>query len=172
MVPNKVGDKWKLFITIAKEQNCNHNHLYSTHNITIKNILRNEKGFIMPNSESKFYICEKCHVILEAIEGDPMAGDITLKKLTANTSDGAHEKHMPIVEKDGNKITVKVGSVYHPMTEEHSIEWVYLETEKGCQRMNLQANEEPVATFLVADGDRPVAVYSYCNLHGFWKTDI
>ena len=69
------------------------------------------------------------------------------KELTANTSEGAQEKHLPVVEQEGNRVTVKVGSVFHPMSQEHSIEWVYLQTEKGCQRVNLSATDEPVAVF-------------------------
>jgi len=58
------------------------------------------------------------------------------------------------------------------MTEEHSIEWVSLQTRKGSQRVRLNPNAEPVAQFVLADGDEAVAAYAYCNLHGFWKTQI
>ena len=58
------------------------------------------------------------------------------------------------------------------MTKEHSIQWIYLQTEKGCQRRNLKPDEAAQVTVIVADDDRPVAVYSYCNLHGFWKTEL
>lgn len=129
----------------------------------------------MSNKESKFYACDDCHIIIEELYGNK--GDFTccgthLKELIPNTSEGAQEKHLPVVERDGNKIIVKVGSVFHPMSDEHSIEWVYLQTEKGCQRMDLKTTDEPIATFILSDGDRPVAAYAYCNLHGFWKTNI
>ena len=55
------------------------------------------------------------------------------------------------------------------MTAEHLIEWVALETEKGYQVAYLQANEAPMVAFKLADGDKAVAVYAYCNLHGLWK---
>lgn len=132
-------------------------------------------GIYMSNQEPKFYICNECNIIIEELQGkkgDFSCSGIALKELTANTSDGAKEKHLPVVKKDGNKITVIVGDVIHPMSEEHSIEWVYLQTEKGSQRMILRPEEEPAATFLLADGDRAIAAYAYCNLHGFWKTDI
>jgi len=92
--------------------------------------------------------------------------------LTANTTDAAQEKHVPQVTVDGNKIRVQVGSVAHPMTEAHLIQWIYLQTKRGGQYVHLSATDKPEAEFLVADGDTPVAVYEYCNLHGLWKADI
>lgn len=97
--------------------------------------------------------------------GEPM------EEMTPNTSEGALEKHLPIIEVNGNTVTVKVGSVFHPMTEEHSITWVCLETKQGCQRKKLSPRADPVAVFAIVDGDEPVAAYAYCNLHGLWKTD-
>jgi len=101
-----------------------------------------------------------------ACNGAPM------KVLTANSTDAAQEKHVPVVEVDGNKITVKVGSVAHPMTEAHLIEWIYLKTKFGGQYRYLTAEDKPEATFYVAEGDTPLAVYEYCNLHGLWLAKI
>lgn len=129
----------------------------------------------MINKEPKFYFCNESNVIIEEIQGNK--GDYSccgkpLKELIANSVDAATEKHVPVVDHSGNTVTVNVGSVSHPMQEEHSIEWVYLQTIKGCQRINLQPNEEPIAKFTINDGDEPIAAYAYCNLHGFWKTEI
>lgn len=129
----------------------------------------------MNNNEPKFYSCSECGIIIEKIRGnkeDFLCDNTPLKRLEPNTSDGAEEKHVPVVEQNDNKVTVKVGSISHPMTQEHNIEWIYLQTEKGCQKVNLKSNEEPVAVFLLSDGDKAVAAYSYCNLHGFWKKEI
>jgi len=87
-------------------------------------------------------------------------------------AEGAGEKHIPVVERDGQKIKVSVGSVLHPMTEEHSIGWIFLETKQGGQFVRLSPDKEPVAEFVLAGDDQPIAAYAYCNLHGFWKTDI
>ena len=95
-----------------------------------------------------------------------------MKVLTANTTDAAQEKHVPVVEVDGNKISVKVGSVAHPMTDAHLIEWIYLQTKKGGQHRYLTATDKPEATFFIAEDDTPLAVYEYCNLHGLWKAAI
>lgn len=92
--------------------------------------------------------------------------------LTANTTDAAQEKHVPQVTVDGKKISVKVGSVAHPMTDAHLIQWIYLQTKRGGQYVHLSASDKPEAEFVVADGDEPVAAYEYCNLHGLWKADI
>lgn len=92
--------------------------------------------------------------------------------LDSSTAEGAGEKHLPVVEKNGKKITVKVGSVFHPMTEEHSIGWIFLETRRGGQFLKLEPSHEPVGEFVLPEGDEAVAAYAYCNLHGFWKTEI
>lgn len=125
--------------------------------------------------EPKFYICRKCGNLVGMIEasgvimkccGEPM------EELIPGTVDASLEKHLPVVEVNGNEITVTVGSVIHPMTEEHHIAWIYLLTENGGQRKVLEHTGEPVAKFILAEGEKPVAAYEYCNLHGLWKTDI
>lgn len=125
--------------------------------------------------DPNFFICKECGVIIEEICGgksDFKCDDIPLKLLDPATAEGAAEKHLPVVTVDGNKVTVNVGSISHPMSEEHSIEWIYLKTEKGSQRKVLKPNEKPIAEFLITDDDKPIAAYAYCNLHGFWKTNI
>ncbi len=92
--------------------------------------------------------------------------------LKANTTDAAQEKHVPQVTVDGKKIVVKVGSVEHPMTEAHLIQWIYLQTKKGGQYVHLTASDKPEAEFIVADGDEPIAAYEFCNLHGLWRSNI
>jgi len=123
------------------------------------------------------FLTDKNHnVILEAISGAPNAAlPDNLKPfeiLEPNTSDGASEKHVPIIETDGNHVTVKVGSAFHPMTEEHNIAWVCLQTTAGSvMRVSLSPDCEPVARFTLENGDSPKAAFAYCNLHGFWKTE-
>lgn len=124
----------------------------------------------------KFFSNETGCNIIEVISCDKQ-GQYTccgeaLKELIPNTSEGAAEKHIPVVEQNGSNIKVSIGSVFHPMTEEHNITWVYLETIKGGQRINLQSKDEPIAHFVLADGDKAIAAYAYCNLHGFWKAEL
>lgn len=124
---------------------------------------------------TKFMVCKKCGNMVGMLQdaGVPMmcCGE-KMEELLPNTEDASVEKHVPEVTVDGNKISVVVGSVIHPMTEAHYIGWIYLETKNGGQRQALPVTGEPKAEFLVADGDAPVAVYAYCNLHGLWKKEI
>lgn len=129
----------------------------------------------MSNREPVFYTCSSCRVIIEEIQGsncDFSCCGAPMEKMAANTSDAAQEKHLPVVKQNKNTLTVEVGNVFHPMSDEHSIEWIYLQTEKGGQIRYLRPDEEPVAAFHLSDDDTPVAAYTYCNLHGFWKTVI
>lgn len=123
-----------------------------------------------------FLTCDQCKNVVSVICASADAHfsccGQDLHEMEPNTSEGAGEKHIPVVEQSGNQITVKVGSVAHPMTEEHSISWVYLETAKGGQLAYLEPSQEPTAYFAVAQGDTPIAAYAHCNLHGFWKTEI
>ena len=91
------------------------------------------------------------------------------EELTANTTDGAHEKHVPVIEQNGNAVIVKVGSVEHPSLAEHYIEWILLETEMGFQIHYLKPGMKPEAVFLTSEN--VVAAYEYCNLHGLWKAE-
>lgn len=122
-------------------------------------------------SEKKFYICRHCGKIVGVINDTPMTmiccGD-KMQLLKPNTTEAAGEKHVPVVTVDGNKVSVKVGEVPHPMAEDHYIMWIYLETEKGGQRRALKPGDAPEAEFLVAEDDAAVGVYAYCNLHGLW----
>ena len=91
------------------------------------------------------------------------------EELTANTTDGAHEKHVPVIEQNGNTVTVKVGSVEHPSLPEHYIEWILMETEQGFQIHYMKPGMKPEAIFLTAE--KVKAAYEYCNLHGLWKAE-
>ena len=126
------------------------------------------------SNNKKFYICEHCGNLVEVINdaGVPMkcCGQ-NMTKLEAGVVEASHEKHIPVVNVDGNVVKVNVGSVEHPMAEEHSILWVYLETDKGGQRKELSHGEAPKVEFVLKD-EKPVAVYAYCNLHGLWKTEV
>lgn len=124
--------------------------------------------------KAKFYICRHCGNIIGMINdaGVPvMCCGQKMEALVPNTTEAAGEKHLPVVTVDGATVTVKVGEVAHPMTDEHYIQWVYIETENGGQRRALKPGDKPEVTFCVGE-DKPIAVYAYCNLHGLWKTDI
>lgn len=94
-----------------------------------------------------------------------------LEEIIPNTVDAAREKHVPVISREGQTVTVEVGSVAHPMQEAHYIGWIALETENGQQRALLTPGEEPAAQFYVAEDDKVLAAYAWCNLHGLWKAD-
>lgn len=123
----------------------------------------------------KLFKCSHCGNIVEKVNdsgvpvvccGEPMA------ELVPNTTDAATEKHVPVVTVEGNAIKVVVGSVEHPMTEEHHIAFIILETCCGVYRKELDHAGKPAAEFVLSDGEEVVAAYEYCNLHGFWKADV
>ena len=121
----------------------------------------------------KFYRCSHCgNVVIKMVDssvpvvccGKPM------ELLVANTVDASAEKHVPRVTcGDNGMMKIEVGSVHHPMTKEHNIAFVYVETEKGGVHVNLK--NEPVAEVCVCN-DKAIAVYEYCNLHGLWKKEL
>lgn len=122
----------------------------------------------------KFYICKHCGNIVEKIKDskvDIVCCGETMSELVPNTEDASQEKHVPVITKQNSVVTVQIGSVLHPMIEEHHIEWIYLETKKGGQRKSLVVGEKPEAIFLLED-DEAVAAYEYCNIHGLWKAEI
>lgn len=123
--------------------------------------------------EKTFFKCEHCGNIVGMVDdagvsihccGEPMV------KLTANTTDAAQEKHVPACTRDGNSLTVTVGSVPHPMTAEHHISWICVAQANTTMRTTLDPTGEPTASFVIDDGD--ATVYEYCNLHGLWAVDI
>lgn len=124
--------------------------------------------------KTKFLKCSHCGNIVTMIEdkGVPvMCCGEAMDELKANTTDAATEKHVPVVKAENNKVYVEVGSTMHPMTEEHLVQWVYLETEHGGQLRVFTPEDEPKTVFCLA-GEKASAVYEYCNLHGLWKKDL
>ncbi len=103
------------------------------------------------------------------VDGQILINEARGEEITPNTTDGALEKHVPVIEKDGDKVTVTVGSVEHPMLEAHYIQWIVLETAGGYEKKDLQPGEKPAAVFEVTEP--VIAAYEYCNLHGLWKAE-
>ncbi|MBF7082508.1 desulfoferrodoxin [Desulfallas sp. Bu1-1] len=151
--------------------------------------------------EPKFFICKHCGnlvVMIEKAGAKIICCDQPMNELVPNTVDTSSEKHLPVITFTGgfsaNAATVSIGNIPHPMTEEHHIEWVYLQTVQGGQFKYLAVGQDPVVTFALADKDaysfcdRPIckmgrehcmfkckrgfAAYAYCNLHGLWKTHM
>ena len=121
----------------------------------------------------RFFICKHCKNLVATIEERGVTMLCCAEKMTElvpNTVDASGEKHLPKVTVLGNSINVQVGSVPHPMADDHFIQFIYVETEHGGQRKTLMPGDEPGAEFIFVK-DKPIAVYEYCNLHGLWKTE-
>jgi len=121
----------------------------------------------------KFFKCKHCGKIIAVVNDRPVpticCGE-PMSELVPNTEDGAHEKHIPVYEVEGNVVHVKVGEVTHPMLEGHYIEWIAIQTNLGNQRKVLKPGEEPKADFALLPGEKVEAVLEHCNLHGLYST--
>ena len=120
----------------------------------------------------KFYKCNHCQNLIEMVDDrkvNPVCCGEKMMELVPGKVDASLEKHVPVVEVKDGVVEVMVGSVAHPMTEEHLIEWIVVETDKGVYRKNLKAGEAPMARFMLLDDEKVVNVYAYCNLHGPWQ---
>ena len=121
--------------------------------------------------EIKVYRCKHCgNIAIKVIDsGVPMTccGE-NMEELNPASVDAAVEKHVPVVTREGDIVKVSVGSVAHPMTAEHYIQFVILDTTAGVQIASLNPNDDPVAVFTVLSGAEVKKAYAYCNLHGLW----
>lgn len=120
----------------------------------------------------RVFRCKKCGqmvIMLKKSKCDMYCCGLAMEELIPGTTDAAVEKHVPVYEVKDNKVYVTIGDVIHPMVENHYIEWIILETEKGIQKKDLTPTDEPKAIFPLLEGDKVIAVYEYCNLHGLWK---
>ena len=120
----------------------------------------------------KFFKCPVCGKIIAMVEersvpticcGRPM------EELVPNTSDGAHEKHLPVYKVENGICHVVVGEVEHPMLDAHYIQWIAIQTNFGNQRKRLNPGDKPVADFALLPGEKVIAAFEYCNLHGLYK---
>jgi len=116
------------------------------------------------------YKCEVCGNIVEVLhggDGELVCCGQPMKLQTENTVDAAKEKHVPVIEKVSGGVTVKVGSVAHPMEEKHSIEWIEIIADGKAYRQFLNPGDKPEATFQIKA--EKIRAREYCNLHGLWS---
>ena len=121
----------------------------------------------------RFFICNHCGNIIAMVRdcGVPVqcCGE-KMQEIIPGTGEGAQEKHLPVCEIKGNSVNVTVGEAEHPMTPEHYIEWVCLETEDGLQFRKLNPDISPRTSFVISEDDEVRAVYAFCNQHSLWKS--
>ncbi|NUQ65382.1 MAG: desulfoferrodoxin [Pirellulales bacterium] len=117
--------------------------------------------------------CDQCRNVVEVLHGGP--GELNccgkpMRIAAENTADASREKHVPAVARAGGELTVTVGTLPHPMAEEHYIEWIEIAQGNAATRRYLTPGAVPQATFEVLQG--PVTARAYCNLHGLWRADV
>ena len=122
--------------------------------------------------KQKFFICRHCGNLIALLRdkgvpvyccGEPM------EPLLPGQAEGSGEKHIPVVQQQDGKVQVSVGAAEHPMTREHYIEWICLETERGIQYAHLNPEDKPRAEFPLCPGDAVRSVYAFCNQHDLWR---
>lgn len=122
----------------------------------------------------KFYYCEKCDNVIVTLgeRGLDVEHNGAIDELIPNATEGVGEKHLPLIKRSKNKVTVNVGEVTHPMEDGHSISLICLVTDKGCQFRYLKPPMKPVVEFLLAEDDEPLMAYAYCNMHGLFMSKL
>jgi len=126
----------------------------------------------MATERLQVYKCSICGNIVEVVHasaGQLVCCDKPMELLTENTTDAAVEKHVPVIEKIDGRINVKVGSVPHPMQDEHYIEWIEIIVDGKAYRQFLNPGDAAEASFSV-EGDK-ISAREYCNLHSLWKSE-
>lgn len=122
----------------------------------------------------KFYYCKHCGKIIAMVKDSGMpticCGE-AMMELIPGTTDGAAEKHIPVIKVSGTTVSVTVGSKLHPSVADHYIEWILLQTDKGIQQKWLKPGNAPNMEFAIMTGEKVEAAYEYCNLHKLWKAD-
>ena len=120
----------------------------------------------------KFYKCNHCgNIIVKLLDANvPVSccGEL-MNEIKENSTEAATEKHLPVLTRDGNVVNVEVSTVTHPMTPEHWITFIAIETEKGYQIKRLDPTDAPKASFV--EENKVIKVYEYCNLHGLWVSE-
>ncbi len=125
----------------------------------------------MANQRGEIYKCNVCGDMVEVLiagDGNLVCCDKNMESMEEKTEDEGNEKHVPVIEKTDNGVLVRVGSVPHPMVEEHYIQWIELITDDKFYRRFLNPGDKPEAEFEVKTDN--LSAREYCNIHGLWKS--
>lgn len=123
----------------------------------------------------KIFKCNICGNIVELIEeggGELVCCGEPMELMTEKVTEEGNEKHLPVAEIKDNVVTVKVGSVEHPMIDAHYIQWITVKYNNKKQTKRLFPNELPVAKFIIDEDFDKIEIYEYCNIHGLWKSEF
>lgn len=122
---------------------------------------------------NQIYKCEICGNIIEILHngnGQLVCCNEKMILINKKTTEEGQEKHLPVVLKDGDNITIKVGNTPHPMEDEHYIEWIEVITDNAVYRKNLKSGDLPTAKFVINANNAKVR--AYCNIHGLWESTL
>lgn len=118
----------------------------------------------------QIYKCPICGNVVEVLHaggGQLVCCGQPMELLSPKSEDVGFEKHLPVVEQLGNTVTVKIGSIPHPMEDGHYIEWIEVITDNQVYKKFLKPGEEAVAIFEISGS--VIQARCYCNLHGLWQ---
>jgi superoxide reductase len=116
------------------------------------------------------YKCEVCGNIVEVLHaggGSLVCCGKPMNLLEEKAEDQGLEKHLPVIEKTESGIKVKVGSVQHPMEEQHYIELIEAIAGDTISRKFLKPGEVPEVEFIGFDEN--ATAREFCTIHGLWK---
>ncbi len=125
----------------------------------------------MSVAKMDIFKCQHCALMVEVLQGGahPVCCGEPMRHMPPQTNDEVREKHVPVVEKlDEGRILVKVGSIPHPMTDKHSIEWIEVIFDNRVYRCDLSPTDKPEAEFAISYAPG-LKVREYCNIHGLWE---
>ena len=119
--------------------------------------------------QCEIYRCNVCSNIVMVMHGG--AGELVccgelMEKLEEKTQEEMFEKHLPVIKENGEKY-IQVGETRHPMTQEHHIQWIEVQTDNQKMIKFLDIESEPV--FMIKSNEKILSAREYCNIHGLWK---
>lgn len=123
------------------------------------------------SAKKNVFKCKHCGLVVEVLTAgaDPVCCGEPMELLPEKTADAKTEKHVPVIEKIDGGYKVVVGSIPHPMLENHWIEWIELVVDGKSYRQFLKPGDAPEAVFAIDACACSVGAREYCNVHGLWK---
>ena len=124
--------------------------------------------------KNQIYMCKLCRNVIKVLHaggGELICCGKPMNLIKAHTiEEEGNEKHKPVIEANEEGVTIKVGSVAHPMEAEHYIEWIGISTDKGSSKKFLKAGDAPEVVFPIKAPIETISARAYCNVHGLWTS--
>lgn len=120
---------------------------------------------------NQIYRCKVCENIVEMVHsgiGELVCCGQAMGLLDERTEETGAEKHVPVMENTDSGVKVKIGSIPHPMEDEHHIEWIEIMVDGAVYKKFLKPGDEPEAVFEIDASIESITARDYCNIHGLW----